>query len=429
MPFHAARASKLKNGARLIQVPSHDTQAATVLVLFEVGSRYENLRLSGASHYVEHMMFKGTKKRPNTSMISRDLDSVGADYNAFTGKDYTGYYIRLDAAHTALAIDMLHDMLFQSLYDPKECQRERKVILEEINMYEDNPIMHAEELLEELVYEGTPLARNIAGTPQTMSGITRKMLTEYRDRYYAPSRMVVSIAGKIDDAAVELLDQTFGAIKEPKRKPKTYLPGKLRAGGPRLALKFKETEQVQFTLGFPGYALGHQKLPALTVLSTVLGGGMSSRLFTEVRERRGLAYSVRASASSYQDCGNLAIQAGLTKARVEEGIRTILKELGDIAKNGITKEELHRAKEYIKGKTILGLEESSALAEFFARQELLTRKMETPEEKIAKIAAVGREDVQAAARQIFRTDRLSAAIIGPFKDEADFKKILKVPHA
>lgn len=426
MPFHQARHSRLKNGARVIQVPSHDTQAVTVLVLFEVGSRYETLKLSGASHYVEHMMFKGTAKRPNTSLISRDLDSVGADYNAFTGKDYTGYYIRLDAAHTGLAVDMLHDMLFHSLYDKEECERERKVILEEINMYEDNPIMRAEELLEELVYEGTPLGRSIAGTHKTMNGISRKMLIDYRDEYYVPSRMVVSVAGRIDDGLMKLLEKTFGAIKEPRRRPRGFLKGKLRTGRPKLALKYKETEQIQFTLGFPGYAYGHKRLPALSVLSTVLGGGMSSRLFTEVRERRGLAYSVRASISPYQDCGNFAIQAGLTKAKFKEGVATILKEVGGIVRSGITKEELHRAKEYIKGKTILGLEESSALAEFFAKQELLQRKTEAPEEKIAKIMAVTREDVQAVARGIFRDSGLSAAVIGPFKDEAPLLELLKV---
>jgi predicted Zn-dependent peptidase len=429
MPFHQAQTTRLKNGTRVIQVPSHDTQAVTVLVLFEVGSRYETLKLSGASHYVEHMMFKGTKRRPNTSMISRDLDSVGADYNAFTGKDYTGYYIRLAATHTELAVDMLHDMLFHSLYEKVECERERKVIIEEINMYEDNPIMAAEELLEELVYEGTPLGRNIAGTHATMNGISRKMLTDYRDEYYAPSRTVIAVAGKLNADVMKLLEKTFGTVRGPKKKARGYLKGRLRSGGPKLALKFKETEQIQFTLGFPGYAYGHKKLPALSVLSTVLGGGMSSRLFTEVRERRGLAYSVRAGTSPYQDCGNFAIQAGLTKSKIEEGISTILKEVGDVVKSGVTVEELHRAKEYIKGKTVLGLEESSALAEFFAKQELLRRQMDTPEEKIARIMAVTREDIKAVAREVFQTAKLSAAIIGPYKDRKPFQKLLKVPHA
>lgn len=416
----------LKNGTRVIFVPSHDTQACTVLALFEVGSRYESPKLAGASHYVEHMMFKGTKKRPTTMDISRDLDSVGADYNAFTGKDYTGYYIKLNAEKTPLAVDMLHDMLFHSTYRADECKREREVIKEEINMYEDNPIMQAEELLEELVYEGA-LARTIAGTHQTMDGIGREALMTYRDEYYAPSRMVISVAGKISDDVMRQLEETFGKVKEPKKKARTFAKSALRGGGPELALKFKETEQIQFTLGFPGFPYGHPKMAALSVLSIILGGGMSSRLFTEVRERRGLAYSVRSSLSPYQDVGNLAIQAGLTKAKISEGISVILKEIGKVVKSGVTAEELTRGKEYIKGKTVLGLEESSALAEFFAKQELLQHKMETPEEKLAKIEAVTREDVRAVAREVFTDAHLSAALIGPYKDKTPFLKLLHVP--
>jgi predicted Zn-dependent peptidase len=421
--------SRLKNGTRVIAVPSHDTLSATVLALFEVGSRYESVRLAGASHFVEHMMFKGTVRRPTTARISRDLDSVGADYNAFTGKDYTGYYIKLNAERVSLAVDMLHDMLFHSTYKAAECDRERQVIVEEINMYEDNPIMHAEELLEELVYEGSTLGRPIAGTRESMAGIGREALVGYRDAHYLPSRMVLAVAGKIDDGVNDLLEKTFGKVPAGRREPKTYARAKVRIGRPKLALKYKDTEQVQFTLGFPGYPYGHRRLPALTVLATILGGGMSSRLFTEVRERRGLAYSVRASTSPYQDVGNLAIQAGLTKAKIELGIGTILRELGKAARDGVTAEELKRAQEYIKGKTILGLEESSAQAEFYAKQELLARRVETAEQKLAKIAAVTRADVAAAAKEIFRTRNLSAALIGPYNDKARFMKLLKVPNA
>lgn len=406
-------------------VPSHDTQACTVLVLFEVGSRYESDNLSGASHFVEHMMFKGTKRRPTTMAISRDLDSVGADYNAFTGKDYTGYYIRLIAEKTDLAVDMLHDMIFHSTYSEAECEREREVIKEEINMYEDNPIMIAEELLEGLIYSGT-LARPISGTHSTMDGINRAMLTKYRDEYYAPSKMIVAVAGKIGPEVPALLEETFGKIREPKKKPAHYPKSSLRTGGPRLALKHKDTEQAQFTLGFPGFPYGHKKLAALSILSKVLGGGMSSRLFTEVRERRGLAYSIRCGLSPYQDVGNLAIQAGLTKAKLTVGISVIMKEITKIVKSGITAEELTRAKEYIKGKMVLGLEESSALAEFFAKQELLQHSIQTPEEKLAKIDAITREEVHAVAREVFRTKNISAAIIGPCKDKAMFMKLLRV---
>lgn len=418
--------AKLKNGTRVILVPSRDTQAATVLVLFEVGSRYENGKLAGASHFVEHMMFKGTQRRPTTMDISRDLDSVGADYNAFTGKDHTGYYVKLNASHIKLAVDILHDMLFHSAYRAEEVARERGVIKEEINMYDDNPIMRAEELLEELVYEGT-LARPIAGTHATMDGLGRNELIRWREEAYTPSRMIIAVAGKFDPSIIELLEITFGTVKEPKKKMKTYPSSRLRSGGARLALQYKETEQVQFALGFPGLPYGHKEAAALSVLTTILGGGMSSRLFTEVRERRGLAYSVHASLSPYQDVGNFAIQAGLMKAKLDEGITVILKELGKAAQKGVTAEELMRAKEYIKGKTVLGLEESSALAEFFAKQELLQKKIQTPEMRLARIDKVTREDVHTVAKKVFRTSGLSASLIGPFKDKARFMKLLKIP--
>ena len=423
---HAYQRTTLKNGTRVLLVPSHDTQAVTVMAIYEVGSRYETLKLNGASHYVEHMMFKGTKRRPTTGDISRDLDGVGADYNAFTGKDYTGYYIRLGAEHTELAVDMLHDMLYHSSYKTEECARERGVILEEINMYEDNPIMHADEYLEALMFEGSPLGRMIAGTHETMNGISREMLVEYRDEHYVPSKTVVVVSGKIGSDVVSLLEKTFGAVPEAKKEPRAFLKTKAKTGKPRLAIKYKDTEQVLFTVGFPGLPYGHKKLAALSVLATVLGGGMSSRLFMEVRERRGLAYSVSADVGLYQDCGTFAVFAGLTKAKITEGISTIMKELSKAAKSGVTAEELSRAKEYIKGKTVLRLESSTALGDFYAKQELLTRKIETPDEKIAKIMAVTREDVLAAAGEAFQTSKLSATIIGPYKDKKPFMKLLKV---
>ena len=416
----------LNNGTRLIFVPSHDTKAMTLLVLFELGSRYESKKLSGAAHYIEHMMFKGTKKRPSTRKISRDLDSVGADYNAFTGKEYTGYYIKLNAERSELAVDMLHDMLFNSTYKKVECDRERGVILEEINMYEDNPIMHAEEMLEELLYDGCPLGRNIAGTHKTMKGIDRDMLVNFRDEYYIPSRMVVSVAGKINDDVMSLIKNTFGKVRSVKKVAKKYTCAKLITGKPKLSIKFKETEQVQFTLGFPAYKYGHKNMPALSLLTTILGGGMSSRLFSEVREKRGLAYSVRAGISPYLDIGNFAIQAGLTKSKLDEGISTIMNELRKMVKKGVTSEELKRGKEYIKGKMILNLEDSSVLAEFFAKQELLSGKIESPEDKLKKIEAVTKEDIQRVAKQVLQTNKLSSAIIGPFTDKKRFMKLLKV---
>lgn len=414
----------LPNGLRVVSVPAHDTQALTVLALFEVGSRYETARQGGASHFIEHLMFKGTKRRPSPTVISRELDAVGADYNAFTSKDHTGYYIRLDGKRGKLAVDMLHDIVYNSTFQADELERERQVILEEINMYEDNPIMHAEELLEGLLYQGSPLGRVIAGTPETVKSLGRADLMKYQAAHYVPAKTVVAVAGRIEPGIMESVRELFGSV--PKAPSRSFERAKVRTGKPALNLKFKETEQVLAMIGFPGYPYGHKKLPALSVLLTALGGGMSSRLFTEVRVRRGLAYSVSADASAYQDVGNVAVFAGLAKARVEEGIKVIMNEIAKVADRGLTAAELCRSRDYIQGKTVLHLETSTALAEFFARQELMTGKMETPEEKMAKIAAVTAEEVQAVAAEVFQTKNISASIIGPYKDENHFLPLLKL---
>jgi predicted Zn-dependent peptidase len=265
----------------------------------------------------------------------------------------------------------------------------------------------------------------IAGTHRTMNGITRAMLTRYRDEHYAPSRAVLAVAGRIDGDLTRMLESTFGRVRAPRRNAPAFRRAAFRPGRTRVALKFKETEQVLVSLGFPGFPYGHRKLPALVLLATILGGGMSSRLFTEVRERRGLAYSVSADVEVFQDTGYLAVFAGLSKAKLKEGIATILGELATMAKSGPTAEELRRAKDYLRGKMILKLEASSALADFYARQELLTRRTETPEEKLAKIDAVTREDVRALAAGAFRATALVASVIGPYKDSAPFMRLLK----
>ncbi|MFA6603705.1 MAG: pitrilysin family protein [Patescibacteria group bacterium] len=416
---------ELPNGTRVILVPHKDVSSVTVLTLYEVGSRYETEALSGASHYIEHMMFKGTERRPNTMSISRDLDAVGAEYNAFTSKDYTGYYIKLQADKLELAADMLEDMVYHSLYRPQDLDSERKVIIEEIRMYEDNPLMLVEELMEQEVFCGTPLGRRITGTVETMMGIGREELVKYRDAYYAPERTVVAIAGKFDEEeALALIRQKWGSRK-PGKAAKPYLPfaaGRTCYNKPRVRLLTKETEQVQLALGFPAYPYGHPRLAALNVMSNILGGTMSSRLFLTVREKEGLAYFIRSASNPYQDVGTLAIQAGLAKDRLEQALNIIVKELHKIASSDVTAEELSRAKENIKGRTVLGLEDSSQLADWYAKQELLVRRTDTPEDKLKKIAAVTKDEVRRVAADIFRAKRMTTAIIGPYEDGTAFTK-------
>lgn len=419
----------LKNGARVVLVPMQETKALTAQVLLNVGSRHESRKMNGGSHFLEHMMFKGTKRRPNTQIISRELDAIGAEYNAFTGKDNTGYYIKAGAEHAELLVDMLSDMLYHSVFDPKEFERERTVIIEEIHMYEDNPIMFVEEMLEQELFAGNTLGWRISGAREDIEKMRLADVAAYRRLHYRPSGLVIALAGKLPENVRELIEKHFDAVPEPKAKrPDGFAPFKTAAmpRAPKAVVRYKDTEQVQTMIGFPGYGYGHERLPAQSVLGIILGGNMSSRLFIQVRERRGLAYMVRAGTSPYQDVGAFTVQSGLRKEKVEQAIRVILGELKKIKTTSVTAEELARAKEYLKGKITLGLEESNEVADFYGRQQLFLKKMETPEEKIAKIMAVTAKDVQQAAKDIFRNERLRLAVIGPFQDAKRFQKLLRV---
>lgn len=420
----------LSNGARMVMVPYRDTKAATLLVLFRVGSRYESEPLNGAAHFLEHLYFKGTKKRPTTLDISKDLDAVGAEYNAFTGKDHTGYYIKIAADHLPLAADILEDMLLHSKFEAKELERERGVVTEEIHMYEDTPMRFVDELLEQEVYRGFTLGWRISGTREHIAKMDRAAMMRFREDYYVPDEMVVALAGRYTDASVKKIAAYFGRPfpwKSRGRKPfRVFTAAKTRSNRPRIKLQYKDTNQVHCAIGFPAYGLDDPRRPALAVLATVLGGTMSSRLFIQVRERRGLAYYVKAGEQPYEDTGIFTIQAGLDKSRIEEAIRVIMGEVKSVVEKGITANELRDAKEHFRGKFILNLEESNELASFVGIQELFLKEIKTPEERLARIQAVTRAQVQAAAREVFKLSRLSMAIIGPYQDAKPFEKTLKL---
>ena len=416
----------LKNGTRVILVPDSRTKAATVFVLYRVGSRYENKKYNGVSHFIEHMMFKGTKRRPNTADISRELDAVGADYNAFTGKDFTGYYVKIDSRHFDLALDMLHDMLYRSKFEDKELRQERKVIMEEIHMYHDNPMRRIEDLIEEVMFRGSSLGWDIAGDNESMHAITRAAMLAYKNAYYTPERTIVVAAGNIGERAQAQIEKLFG--QAPKRRPaKDFARYAGKPDGLRMAIEYKEVDQIQLALAFPSYSHTDKRLPALALLANILGGTMSSRLFIRIRERLGLAYFVRAGLEPYEDTGSFMIRAGLTKARIEEAVTAICRELAKMRDGGVTAAELKRAKENLRGRLVLELEDSSDLAGFFGRQELYTRKIKTPDEKFAEYEAVTAADIRAVAKDIIRKNRASLALIGPFKDqERHFAKLVKL---
>lgn len=415
------RKQTLKNGIRLITAPLKETQTASLLVLVKVGSRQESKKIEGVSHFVEHMMFKGTKKRPTTLDLSKELDGIGAEYNAFTGKDVTGYYIKTDSRHLSLAIDMLADMLGNSLFQAEELEKEKGVIVEEINMYEDNPMMYAEEMLEEMLFDGGELGHVISGSRETVKSLDRKKLLAYKQEFYSGANIVIGLAGKFNSKQLQELRAKFAFKRGRKSKIKKTI---IKQASPRVKLKYKETEQVQAALGFPAFSRNDKRTYALQLMSVILGGNMSSRLFINVREKKGLAYFVRAWPNLYEDAGAMVIQAGLDKMRLEEALVTILGELSSI-KAGVTAEELKRAKDFVAGKMALDLEDSMNIAQWYASLELADKKLLTPQEKLKKIMAVKSADIKQVAEDIFNLSAANLAIIGPFKDKEKFKKLLK----
>lgn len=415
----------LPNGLRVVTIPLHDTQAVAVYVLTKVGSRYETRSINGVSHFIEHLMFKGTTKRPNTLAISRLLDGVGANYNAFTGKDWTGYYVKMNHEHTTLALDVVSDMLQHSKFDPKEIERERGVIIEEIKMYDENPLMAIEDLFESVVF-GThhQLGWNIAGPQSVIKNVSRKSLVDYRDRYYHAGNMWVVVAGRLHATIDKQIDQYFASVRRRPRTPK-FRPYRVAAKPKSIRLKQQPLEQVQLGIGTRAYHYNDRRLPALNVLSTILGGNMSSRLFIQVRERRGLAYAVSSSVSPYEDTGCFMVHAGLEKGRVEEALHVIVAEMKKMKTAKVGPTELKRAKEYLRGKTILGLEDSDSLASWYGRQALFSKRILTPDEVLKRIAKVTAAEVRAVAKELFKPAQLRLAAIGPIKDPKPLAAILR----
>jgi len=415
----SVQSSILSNGLQVIYASQEHTNSVTVMVFSRVGSRYENKEINGASHFIEHLMFKGTERRPTTLDISKELDRYGAEFNAFTGKDATAYYVKIDAKHGALAVDLLHDMLTNSKFDPVEMDRERGVIIEEINLYEDNPRMHIEDLLEGVLFPNSTLGWNIAGPREVIRAVSREALVNYRDAYYVPERMAVVVAGAIDETLKSEIEKRFGQIEAPTVKCDVVFapfekPKKLAEP---LALQTKNTEQVQLGIAFHGVSMSDADRPAANVLATILGGSMSSRLFIQVRERLGLCYSINASHQSLDDTGVFTIMSGLEKTRLKEAIGVIWEELEKTINQPVDYEELARAKDYITGKTALSMEDSSNEANWYGKLWLYGQKLVAPEERLKEIQSVTLEQIQAVAKKIFHPDHMAASVIGPFEDK------------
>lgn len=405
---------RLSNGANVVLVPLKDTTSVTVLIMYAVGSRYEEDRIRGMSHYIEHLMFKGTQKRKTTFILTREIDRLGAEYNAFTGKEHTAYYIKIDAAYTQFALEILADMLFNSLFDPKEMEREKGPIIEEIRMYRDNPVMNIDSEFEDLLYAGSPLGIDIAGTPEHVRSYTRGDTLAHRDAYYQPSNMTVIVAGGIPKDTTQWIEDYVGVHHNKTTVPFAFTPA---AYGPssktkRIAVRHMAIDQAQFFIGFPGFAYNHPQSEAVSAMNTILGGSMSSRLFIQIRERRGLAYRVRSGAEQFRDTGYSYIQMGLESKNINKALRVIRSEIEKITTKGVSARELNDAKTHIHGSLTLSLEDSSVQANWYAKQALFYDKIKTPQEKLQKINMVTREDVIKVAQDLFKWNQARIAIIG-----------------
>lgn len=416
---------ELKNGLRIITVPMAETQTVTVVAMVGVGSRYESEKEAGLSHFIEHMFFKGTEKRPTALAISEELDAIGGEFNAFTSKDSTGYYVKVDAKHIDVALDVVADMYLHSKIEEAEVEKERGTIIQELNMYEDMPMRSIGDVFENLLYPGNNLGRDIIGYKKTINNFKRADFLKYLKRFYLANDTVICVAGKFDEKKiVEQVKKYFQEMSAGKKPEIKKIVEKQKA--PAIKIKFKKTDQTQLVLGVRAYDLYSEKRFALSLLSIILGGNMSSRLFMEVREKRGLAYYVRTNTESFEECGYLATQAGVEHKNLTLALKTILAEYQKIATEKISEKELQKSKDYIKGKMVMGMEASDEVAMFFIGQELARKEILKREEIFARIDQVKVEDILAIAKDIFQNKKLNLAIIGPHKNSEKLQKLLSI---
>jgi predicted Zn-dependent peptidase len=412
----------LDNGLRVVTAPMPQAKSVACFVMLAAGSRYETKDTNGIAHFAEHMFFKGTEKRPTARDIAGEIDSIGGEFNAFTGKEYTGYYVKCAAEHRDIALDVLIDMLRNSKFNAEEIEREKGVIVEEMNMYYDTPRDYVDGVYDELLYDDTPLGWDIIGRKETVRGAKRETFLDYLERWYRAPRMVAGIAGNLGEGLIPRLEELLGDV--PDGAPGQPLPAEWHQDAPRVKLHTKQSDQAHIRVGVHSYPLVHPDRYALSLLSTVLGGGMSSRLFTEVRERRGLAYYIYGHQQGYTDTGTLFAQGGVDINRIDDAVQTVVAEFARIAAEPIEADELEKARNFAKGRLVLSLEDPKGMIMFGLRNEVLEGNLREPDEVLAGLDAVTIEDVQRVAQDIVRENRLNFALIGPFDDPERFQKLL-----
>jgi predicted Zn-dependent peptidase len=415
---------RLDNGLRVVTTDMPQVQSVTCMIMLAAGSRYETPDTNGIAHFAEHMFFKGTERRPTAREIGMEVDSLGAEFNAFTSKEYTGYYVKCAADYRDRALDVLVDMLRNSKFEHEEIEREKGVIVEEMNMYYDTPRDFIGGVYEKLLYGDQPLGWDIIGRKETVRAATRDTFLGYIDRWYKPERMVVGLGGRLDDDPLATVERLLGDLQEQQTggPPAVSLDGNR---GERVKVHQKDSDQAHLCLGVRSYPLAHPDRYVLQLLSTVLGTGMSSRLFSEVRERRGLAYYVYAANQSYTDAGSLYSQAGVDIERSGEAVETIAGEFRRIAEEPVPADELEKARALAKGRFVLRLENPQGMTMFGLTREVLEGAAVEPDEIVAGLDAVSAEDVQRVAQDIIDSDAINVALIGPFEDAESFEALLQ----
>jgi predicted Zn-dependent peptidase len=406
----------LKNGLRVITIPQKGARSATAFVLVGTGSKYEKKEINGISHFLEHMFFKGTKNKKKPLDLLEVLDKIGGSYNAFTGEEYTGYYAKVEDTKIETAVEWLADVYLNSLIPSKELEKEKGVIIEEINMYNDSPMDYVTLLWPKLLYGNQPAGRFIAGTKKTVMGIDRKKMVDYKNKQYVASNTVICVAGNVTEKdSVALVKKYFSKVTKGNiiEKPKVIE----KQNNPGLIVGKRKTDQTHLILGVRAYNMFDDRKYALSLLGNMLGGMMSSRMFMEIREKLGLAYYVRTSVEADTDTGALETSAGVDNKRAGLAVKAILKEYKKIAQKKVSELELQKSKDFIKGKMALGLESSDAKAFFYLKQELFNGKLKSLDDIFKKIDAVTPEDIQKVAKDIFVPEKLNLAVVGPFEDK------------
>ena len=413
----------LENGLRVVSSTMPHTRSASVGLYVGAGSRYESDDLAGASHFLEHMLFKGTERRPTAQAIAEEIEGIGGVMNAATDKELTVYWAKVGHQHFARCLDVLADALLHSQLAAEEIDKERQVILEELAMTEDSPAELVGLLIDEVLWPNQPLGRDPGGSKASVTALTRDDIRAYVARHYAPENTVLAVAGNVThDTVVELANEHLGAW--PRAPFGSWYPASDGQESARVAVKSKKTEQAHLCLAVPGYSSNHPERYALDVLNAVLGEGMSSRLFLEVRERLALAYDVHSYVSHFRDAGAIVVGAGVDTRKVAETIRAILAELARL-KDGVPEAELHKAREFIKGRVQLRMEDTRAVSSWLGAQELLRGEILTVDEVLTAIDRIEPADVARVAENLFRPDRLNLAVVGPYKSEDRFARMLR----